>query len=63
MDLSDFLHEGRGQYYKKTDEARFSKKKFNLRLEGINCQKMIFFTLLQNGSNDFDHFLHVSRDR
>ena len=43
MDLSDFLHEGRGQYYKKTDEARFSKKKFNPRLEGINCQKMMIF--------------------
>ena len=61
MDLSDFLLKSRGQYYKKTDEARFSKE-LNPRLEGINCQKMKFFEL-QNGSNDFDNFLHVCRDQ
>ena len=64
-DFLDFLHKNSTKIVKKSDRARFSKKKLFLAKKIILGSKdpkiKVFATLRENGSNDFAHFAYLDR--
>ena len=61
-DFYDFLHEVINHLPKKSDEARFWKKKIGSSIKYENVVKMmVFWLFLKNGSNDFDKKLQNGR--
>ena len=64
-DFLDFLHKNSTKNDKKSDRARFSKKKLFLAKKIFLGSKWalfaLFATLRENGSNDFAHFAYLDR--